>query len=1101
MTKSPARKSPVKKSQRKPFRPTLWLSLTAPANAPSESEPQPSKVGEELANERFWLPQDIFKDVESEPSQDQEALNVDGSLGEQDGGDAAEYPDPDEVEEALDEEAIDTQLDGAFIEEQRDSGAEPAPKPYLRTHYIEYLLAAKAPRHLDERCVNHDCGRKLNHDSSAIQLWRCASCYGGRVLCTACIVQSHQYQPFHEVHGYIHHQAAYARTPKRWNLSLPVDFGYFKRLSLQEAGLQVGLGHDGDLCPKTSTKDCFSMTIGHINGQHPVTFRDCCCEGKPRWQLLLEYNIFPATDDRPQTGFTIEMLEHQRAFSLRGKTSLHEYYQAIVDLTNAAEGRVLKGFSYAYDQLRECGRQHRGLSSHIRAGRNDATIPLKNGELCVTCPACPQPGVNLPANWEQDPLKQLHYVRFLCGDGNFKLQRLAKRRSARSDPLVQESMFGDGSFWAPQNIHDTYLSETSMAADEPKGGQRNACNTMAGDPAISPEGSQAVDLTGVFCVSCRHIVVCPNGVVDFYKGERFRPVDVAFSGPLNASYQSGLRYFTITYDIACKYGVNFKNRCFDEDAQKALVPTPNGDMFAAFCVNKFHQESHEETCSAKNALNYTKFVGRTCGEGVETIWAKLNWVRYSTREMSAGGRREVLSEHLNDWNWQKTIGIVDSIRTAYLKALEAFAGVTERLEDLKMSLGLEAVAKLEERYGSSGGEQFLEDRDGLKWLSRNDLLVKMREVEGRTSHGATTEARQNVSQVDFICKALQLEQMQAKLRQRAHDISRLGTNASPRMISQMTNLHNRLQTRLQQHYDELAEIAPQLSQAGHQIRPDAPQSDEILLPSRLSVDEINSLGLRPLLQIEMQLRVGHAYDSIGSLKKALSLRSFWTRHVKAQYSSQTRRTKGQASLRSCQARVKEGARAYTTCYEWLIKCAPDMAQDFGLQKLRNQDLMLLSEYLEQQHYRHNGRQLSWIWTLKPKASQMDEDDEEENSSSGLDAVIEGWQNEFVRLEYVHARAAVDRWNEEVRILECEMAAVVRWFERRAMTWSRKCRTRADGAGYKAYTCRQFSLYQVLADHALDVFTEIVGGQSAWDAIYENRRTTPSTSNIETMDLD
>lgn len=110
----------------------------------------------------------------------------------------------------------------------------------------------------------------------------------------------------------------------------------------------------------------------------------------------------------------------------------------------------------------------------------------------------------------------------------------------------------------------------------------------------------------------------------------------------------------------------------------------------------------------------------------------MNWLRYSTREMTHGGRRDVLSEHFNDWNWQKTVSIgeqhdyiwsgmayslctcpVDSLRTAYLKALEALTAVDERLENLKSSLGEEVVANLEEKYQSSGGEQFLEDRDGL----------------------------------------------------------------------------------------------------------------------------------------------------------------------------------------------------------------------------------------------------------------------------------------------------------------------------------------------------------------------------------------------------
>ncbi|KAG9021957.1 hypothetical protein FS837_006836, partial [Tulasnella sp. UAMH 9824] len=52
--------------------------------------------------------------------------------------------------------------------------------------------------------------------------------------------------------------------------------------------------------------------------------------------------------------------------------------------------------------------------------------------------------------------------------------------------------------------------------------------------------------------------------------------------------------------------------------------------------------------------------------------------------------------------------------------------------------------------------------------------------------------------------------------------------------------------------------------------------------------------------------------------------------------------------------------------------------------------MLLSEYLEQQHYRHNGRRLSWIWTLQPKFSTTEDMDELPDS---LKAVMESWQNE------------------------------------------------------------------------------------------------------------
>ncbi|KIO15399.1 hypothetical protein M407DRAFT_57754, partial [Tulasnella calospora MUT 4182] len=58
-----------------------------------------------------------------------------------------------------------------------------------------------------------------------------------------------------------------------------------------------------------------------------------------------------------------------------------------------------------YNQFRDVVRQYRVLSMFIRAGKYEADGPLRNGELCVTCPTRPSPGENLPPNWQDDPLK------------------------------------------------------------------------------------------------------------------------------------------------------------------------------------------------------------------------------------------------------------------------------------------------------------------------------------------------------------------------------------------------------------------------------------------------------------------------------------------------------------------------------------------------------------------------------------------------------------------------------------------------------------------------------------------------------------------------
>lgn len=51
-------------------------------------------------------------------------------------------------------------------------------------------------------------------------------------------------------------------------------------------------------------------------------------------------------------------------------------------------------------------REWRHLKSLKRAGRGHeegGVAATKPGELCVKCPACPRPGVNLPEDWEQVP--------------------------------------------------------------------------------------------------------------------------------------------------------------------------------------------------------------------------------------------------------------------------------------------------------------------------------------------------------------------------------------------------------------------------------------------------------------------------------------------------------------------------------------------------------------------------------------------------------------------------------------------------------------------------------------------------------------------------
>lgn len=68
---------------------------------------------------------------------------------------------------------------------------------------------------------------------------------------------------------------------------------------------------------------------------------------------------------------------------------------------------------------------------------------LQPGGLAIFCPACPQPGINLPKEWNQDPKRYIYispvvssvlivarwlYTRSIVVDGNFSAENLRMRR-------------------------------------------------------------------------------------------------------------------------------------------------------------------------------------------------------------------------------------------------------------------------------------------------------------------------------------------------------------------------------------------------------------------------------------------------------------------------------------------------------------------------------------------------------------------------------------------------------------------------------------------------------------------------------------------------
>jgi hypothetical protein len=56
----------------------------------------------------------------------------------------------------------------------------------------------------------------------------------------------------------------------------------------------------------------------------------------------------------------------------------------------------------------------RDLMTRINSGlghqKKEKKDKLQPGALAIFCPACPQPGVNLPDEWEQDPKRYIVFT-------------------------------------------------------------------------------------------------------------------------------------------------------------------------------------------------------------------------------------------------------------------------------------------------------------------------------------------------------------------------------------------------------------------------------------------------------------------------------------------------------------------------------------------------------------------------------------------------------------------------------------------------------------------------------------------------------------------
>jgi hypothetical protein len=203
-------------------------------------------------------------------------------------------------------------------------------------------------------------------------IFQCRDCLHQWGRCAPCLRDTHQSLPSHQY--------------RKWVGT------HFENAQSSDLGYVFQLGHTGKPCDMGF--EC-TFVLGDINGLHNITVRFCCHpgHGSPAKQLM-DANIFPCSDTRPQTGFTFNVLRLFSFMSAESKLSAQRFYNVLVCLTNSTFPQDVPD---RYREFMRAVRQWQWIQTVKHSGSTSLS-PSSNadlqGDLVLRCPACPHEGIN-----------------------------------------------------------------------------------------------------------------------------------------------------------------------------------------------------------------------------------------------------------------------------------------------------------------------------------------------------------------------------------------------------------------------------------------------------------------------------------------------------------------------------------------------------------------------------------------------------------------------------------------------------------------------------------------------------------------------------------
>ncbi|EIN10159.1 hypothetical protein PUNSTDRAFT_64703, partial [Punctularia strigosozonata HHB-11173 SS5] len=899
----------------------------------------------------------------------------------------------------------------------------------MRAKFLDALLAHEAlPTATTTAC-------SICHRSTGE--YRCQDCLGGCMMCKDCTIAAHRKLPLHHI--------------ERW------DYDCFTPTSLRDLGLEVRLGH-------TSGESCGGVHPAHksflvfdANGYHSVDVRFCVCLPTPPWKQLLDVGWYPASSQEPRTAFTFSFLDTYHRLTLQGKISLHDYYLSV---THKTDNAGLNEQMSRYHEATLATRQWSHLMLLKRSARGHDPSGIRNtskGALTVACPACPQPGWNIPDDWDKCPPEQRWiYTLFIALDACFRLKN--------KDRKIHDPELGNGwGYCVEETSYQEHLKEyveieevnTTVQCDSTFNAIKHM-NSTNGKPGV-------MSVTGVGAVKCaRHAFVRPNGVADLQKGEKYVTMDYILWSTL--LLVGCLLPIAISYDIACQWKQNLWKR---HASLPATFATLTG-LAIRFFIPSMHIRDHTLLCQTEYNFLLHENTGLTHGETIEQEWAHIGGVTTITRDMGPGARHHTLNDHWGFWNFRKTVALGALMYKALISAMQErtrhqriYEEYTARFSPALVLRWVDMIQKWELDPKNPNPYDEPEQAVNVSQLRKEFADQDAQEAESRIPSLHPTSANA------FIRQGFILRDQQWNIR---YSAQQLKANATDTAKSSLQERRTALQRSIQNWYDvqdsympvAITRRSPRRAEGGEESGVTNRAEDlAILMPSDIDVPELRRSGcIGDVINKEKQYAMARMKDGLINVRHFLCIRSAARRKMKHSLGGmevwthvsitahrllgQKEGTRSKTLLGSVSKKLQQAVNVYRTSHAAVKILDPTGDWVKHYRHLSDDDVR--GPFRDDQLVEAERRRTpSWIWTVpgtQQRSAEIDDRDADEH----------------MRSEWARQRARSRRCAEEIVLLVEEMRRVLTFLRSKATWWEKQrgLRMAEDRVmrGIDAYACRQ-----------------------------------------------